>query len=52
MKKVKKAVLILSRESTNALFGNYSDFFEEKNVDGKMGIELREEVTLENVRGR
>ena len=47
--KDEKAVLILSRESTNALFRNYSDFFVERNVGGEMGIELREEVTLENL---
>lgn len=47
--KGEKAVLILSRESTNALFRNYSDFFQEKNVNGEMGIELKEEVTLENL---
>lgn len=44
-----KAVLVLSRESTNALFRNYSDFFQEKNVNGEMGIELKEEVTIENL---
>ncbi len=47
--KGEKAVLILSRESTNALFRNYSDFFQEKNVKGEMGIELKKEVTLENL---
>lgn len=47
--KGEKAVLILSRESTNALFRNYSDFFQEKNVDGELGIELMEEVTLESL---
>lgn len=48
-KKGEKAVLILSRESTNALFRNYSDFFQENNVNGEMGIELKKEVTLENL---
>lgn len=47
--KGEKAVLILSRESTNALFRNYSKFFKEKNVNGEKGIELNEEVTLENL---
>lgn len=47
--KGEKAVLILSRESTNALFRNYSDFFLEKNVNGEKGIELKKEVTLENL---
>lgn len=47
--KDEKAVLILSRESTCALFRNYSDFFEEKSVNGEMGIELKKEVTLEDL---
>ena len=38
----KKAVLILSRESTSELFRNYSDFFTESTHDGKIGIELKE----------
>lgn len=44
--KGEKAVLILSRESTNALFRNYSDFFEEKEVGGELGIELKQEISL------
>lgn len=36
-----KAVLILSRENTDALFRNYSDFFEEGEQDGKKGIKLK-----------
>lgn len=40
--KGEKAVLILSRENTNALFRNYSDFFKESEQDGKRGIELKE----------
>ena len=47
--KNEKAVLILSRESTNALFRNYSEFFEEKTKDGEVGIELREDVSLEQL---
>ena len=47
--KGEKAVLILSRESTNALFRNYSDFFQEKEVNGEMGIQLTKEVTFENL---
>ncbi|MBQ3545013.1 MAG: hypothetical protein IJA34_08530 [Lachnospiraceae bacterium] len=47
--KGEKAVLILSRESTNALFRNYSDFFKEKKLDGEIGIELKEDVTLEKL---
>lgn len=40
-----KAVLILSRENTNELFRNYSDFFEENEEKGialKSGIELED----------
>ena len=37
-----KAVLILSRESTDALFRNYSEFFEEGEQNGKRGIRLKE----------
>lgn len=47
--KGEKAVLILSRDSTNALFRNYSDFFEERNINGEMGVALREGVTLEKL---
>lgn len=36
-----KAVLILSRENTDALFRNYSDFFEEGEQDGKKGVKLK-----------
>ena len=37
-----KAVLLLSRENTNAMFRDYSDFFEEVSLDGKLGIRLKE----------
>lgn len=47
--KEEKAILILSRESTNALFRNYSEYFEEKSVSGEMGIALRDDVTLEGL---
>lgn len=40
--KGEKAVLILSRESTNALFRNYSEFFEERKIRNTMGIALKE----------
>lgn len=33
-----KAVLILSRDNTDALFRNYSDFFEENEEEGEKGI--------------
>lgn len=38
-----KAVLILSRSSTSAMYSDYSEFFEERLVDGERGIYLREE---------
>ena len=41
--------MILSRESTNALFRNYSDFFQEKSQNGERGIELKRDVTLEKL---
>lgn len=37
-----KAVLLLSRDNTNALFRDYSDFFEEETREGKTGIRLRD----------
>lgn len=39
--KDEKAILVLSRESTNAFFRNYSDFFEEKEENGNLGIQLK-----------
>ncbi len=44
-----KAVLILSRENTNALFRNYSEYFEEKEVDGKLGIALKAQKTVDDL---
>lgn len=40
--KGERAVLLLSRENTNAMFRDYSDFFEEDSIDGKLGIRLKE----------
>lgn len=37
-----KAVLSLSRETTNAMFRNYSEFFEEREFEGAKGIELKD----------
>lgn len=37
-----KAVLILSRENTHAMFRNYSEFFEEKEENGVKGIYLKD----------
>ena len=45
--KGEKAVLILSRESTNAMFRNYSDIFKETVKSEQLGIELKEGITVE-----
>lgn len=37
-----KAVLIMSRNSTNAMFRDYSDFFEEESSEAGLGIRLKE----------
>lgn len=47
--KNEKAVLILSRESTNALFRNYSDYFEEKIENSEKGIALKEGIKSETL---
>ena len=39
--KGEKAILLLSRENTNAMFRDYSEFFEEDSYDGNEGIRLR-----------
>lgn len=44
-----KAVLILSRENTNELFRNYSDFFEEKEENEEKGIALKSGIELEDL---
>lgn len=44
-----KAILILSRDSTNALFRNYSDFFQEDLENGECGIRLKENVTVSDL---
>ena len=44
-----KDVLILSRDNTDALFKNYSEFFEEREKDGKKGILLRKEKNIEDL---
>lgn len=47
--KEEKAVLLLSRESMSAFYRNYSEFFEEKRVNGVLGIELRAEKDAEDL---
>lgn len=44
-----KAVQILSRENTDALFRNYSEFFEESEQSGKRGIKLKENKEAEDL---
>ena len=44
-----KAVLILSRENTDALFRNYSEFFEEGEQNGKRGIKLKVDKEVEDL---
>ena len=46
---LKEAVLILSRENTDALFRNYSEFFEESEQNGKRGIKLKENKEVEDL---
>ena len=41
-----KAVLILSRESTMAMYRDYSDYFEEQEVNGGKGIKLRDGIEI------
>ena len=45
-----KALLILSRESTDYMFKNYSDFFEED--DNESAIKLREGKTVEDLKNK
>lgn len=44
-----KAVLILSRESTNDLFRSYSEFFEERQEKNIKGIALKENKKVEDL---
>lgn len=44
-----KAVLILSRDNTEAFFRNYSDFFEEKELRGNLGISLKDGKKVEDL---
>ncbi len=45
--KGEKAVLILSRENTNAMFRNYSEFFEE--AAEETGIALKEGISVDDL---
>lgn len=44
-----KAVLILSRDKTNAFFHDYSDFFEEQQSADGLGIALKEEKNVDDL---
>ncbi len=44
-----KAVLILSRDNTEALLKNYSEFFEERVENGKIGIALKDEKEIKDL---
>ena len=50
--KNEKAVLILSRQGTNAMLRDYSQYFEEKEVNGLKGIELRSNISEEELINR
>lgn len=53
VKKLRKdnepAVVIFSRESTNAMYRNYSDFFEEKNEKNHDGISLKSDKSIDDL---
>ena len=40
-----KAVLIMSREDTSTLLRDYTDFFEEREVNSRIGLYLKDEKT-------
>lgn len=44
-----KAILILSRDSTNTLFHNYSNFFVEIEKNGNKGVYLREGISIKQL---
>lgn len=47
--KGEKAILILSRESTNDMFRNYSDIFEETSYSDSLGIGLKSQITIDDL---
>lgn len=49
-KQGEQAVLILSRESTNAMFRNYSDIFEEIYENEGLAISLKEKITVNDLK--
>ncbi len=42
-----KALLVLSRDATREMFRNYSDIFVEETYNGKLGIGLKQGVTVD-----
>ena len=44
-----KAILIFSRESTNMMFRDYSDFFEERETPQGLGISLKKGKTVSDL---
>lgn len=49
LEKNEKAVLALSRECTEDMFRNYSDYFSEKETSEGLGIELKEDKKIEDL---
>ena len=47
--KGEKAILILSRNSTDILFRNYSEYFEEKENNGEIGIYLKDDKKVDDL---
>ncbi len=44
-----EAILIFSRANTNQMLHDYSDFFEEIEIENKLGIKLKETATLDSL---
>ena len=45
----KPAVFLYSRDNMATMFHDYGDFFEEKERNGNLGIELRDEKTINDL---
>ena len=39
--------LLLSRLKTSQMLQDYSNYFEEKKIDGALGVQLKDDITLE-----
>lgn len=48
-KKGQRVILILSRNSTDAMLRNYSNFFKEEPIGDEMGIALMESVSVDDL---